>query len=140
MRLPILASAVLLLSAGYGLAGPGAGEPKEPADPASGRPTAVLDEAKCTSVWSMTEREGDTLSEGKAAPYVVNFDMVDADDDSKISEAEFKDGCKKGLVQEATAEGSQQPSGKSSSEDASGGAKPTTPQAPKPAPTNPQPY
>jgi hypothetical protein len=60
----------------------------------------------------MTQREGDTLSEGQAAPFVVNFKLVDADGDGKISEAEFKDGCKKGLVQEAAAQ--QQPSGKES--------------------------
>jgi hypothetical protein len=68
-----------------------------------------LDDAKCTSVWSLTEREGDTLSQGQAAPFIVNFDMVDADGDGKITEAEFKEGCKQGLVQEAAA--SQQPSG-----------------------------
>lgn len=104
MKRAILGSAaVLLFTAGLAFAGPGSGETKQPADPPSGRPSAVLDEAKCTSVWSMTEREGDTLSEGKAAPYIVNFKLVDADGDGKISEAEFKDGCKKGLVQEASA-------------------------------------
>src|SRR5512134_628948 len=100
MKRAILGSAaVLLFTAGLAFAGPGSGETKQPADPPSGRPSAVLDEAKCTSVWSMTEREGDTLSEGKAAPYIVNFKLVDADGDGKISEAEFKDGCTKGLVQ-----------------------------------------
>ena len=57
----------------------------------------------------MRLREGDTLSQGQVAPFIVNFDMVDADGDGKITEAEFKEGCKQGLVQEATA--SQQPSG-----------------------------
>ena len=94
MKLTILTTTLLLCSASYATAGPGAGEPKEPADPPSGRPGAVLDDAKCTSVWSMTERDGDTLSEGKAAPFIVNFKMVDADNDGKITEAEFKEGCK----------------------------------------------
>jgi hypothetical protein len=129
MRLITLTSALVLLSASYAVAGPGAGEPKKPADPPSGRPTAILDESKCASVWSMTEREGDTLSEGQAAPFVVNFKMVDTDGDGKITQAEFKEGCKNGLVQEASAEGSQQPAGKASP----GGAmqpsgKPITPQ------------
>jgi hypothetical protein len=131
MRLVTLTSALVLLSASYALAGPGAGEPKQPADPSSGRPAAILDESKCASVWSMTQRDGDTLSEGHAAPFVVNFKMVDADSDGKITEAEFKEGCKKGLVQEASAEGSQQPAGKASPEGAmqpSGKAAPTTPQ------------
>lgn len=109
MKLATLTSVLVLFSAGYALAGPGAGQPRSPADPSSGRPTAVLDEAKCGDVWSMTAREGDTLSKGKAAPYVVNFDLVDVDGDGKITEAEFKDGCEKGLVQETAS--AQQPSG-----------------------------
>lgn len=109
MKLTILTATLLLCSGSYAMAGPGSGEPKEPADPPSGRPAAVLDDAKCTSVWSMTERDGDTLTEDKAAPFIVNFKMVDGDNDGKISEAEFKEGCKKGLVQEASAEDSQQP-------------------------------
>ena len=132
MKLTILTTTLVLCSASYAIAGPGAGEPKEPADPASGRPTAVLDDAKCTSVWSMTERDGDTLSEGKAAPFIVNFKMVDADNDGKISEAEFKEGCKKGLVQEASAEGSQQPAGKASSGEAMQPGEKTTPATPQP--------
>jgi hypothetical protein len=40
------------------------------------------------------------LSEGKAAPFIVNFKMVDANNDGKITQDEFQDGCKKGLVQE----------------------------------------
>jgi len=132
MKLTILTTTLLLCSAGYALAGPGAGEPKEPADPPSGRPTVVLDDAKCKSVWSMTERDGDTLSEGKAAPFIVNFKMVDADNDGKITEAEFKEGCKKGLVQEASAEGSRQPAGKASSGEAMQPAEKTTPTTPQP--------
>jgi sporulation protein YlmC with PRC-barrel domain len=111
MKLGAVTSLVFLLSAGYAWAGPGSGEPKQSTDPASGRPSAMLDDAKCASVWSLTERDGDTLSEDKAAPFVVNFKLVDANADGKISEAEFKDGCKKGLVQEASAEGAQKPSG-----------------------------
>jgi hypothetical protein len=119
MKLAISATALFLLSTGLALAGPGTGEPKVPADPASGRPSAILDDAKCASVWSMTQREGDTLSEGQAAPFIVNFKLVDADGNGKISEAEFKDGCKNGLVQEAAAQptgkeaprGTQQPAG-----------------------------
>ncbi|MBM3545246.1 MAG: hypothetical protein FJX44_12255 [Alphaproteobacteria bacterium] len=109
MRLATLTSVLILTTAGYAFAGPGSGEPRQPADPSSGRPAAILDDAKCTSVWSLTEREGDTLSQGQAAPFIVNFTLVDADGDGKITEAEFKEGCKQGLVQEAAA--SQQPSG-----------------------------
>ena len=132
MKLTILTTTLLLCSGSYAMAGPGAGEPKEPADPPSGRPGAVLDDAKCTSVWSMTERDGDTLSEGKAAPFIVNFKMVDADNDGKITEAEFKEGCKKGLVQEASVEGSRQPAGKASSGEAMQPGEKTTPTTPQP--------
>jgi hypothetical protein len=114
MKRVLLATTVLMMSAGYALAGPGAGEPTTPADPSSGRPAAILDDAKCANVWSLTQRQGDTLSEGEAAPFIVNFKLVDANADGKISEAEFKDGCKNGLVQEASAGGQQQPSGKTS--------------------------
>jgi hypothetical protein len=77
----------------------------------------------------MTQREGDTLSEGKAAPFIVNFKLVDADSNGQISEAEFKDGCKKGLVQEAAAP--QQPTGKETprgTQQPAGQAAPSTPQ------------
>ena len=129
MRLITLTSVLVLLSASYAIAGPGTGPPKEPADPPSGRPAAILDDAKCASVWSMTQREGDTLSEGKAAPFIVNFKLVDADSNGQISEAEFKDGCKKGLVQEAAAP--QQPIGKEAprgTQQPAGETVPTTPQ------------
>jgi len=44
------------------------------------------------------ERDGDTLSEGKARPFIVNFKMVDTNGDGKISWDEFKAGCAKGMV------------------------------------------
>ena len=56
------------------------------------------------------------LSEDKAAPFVVNFKMVDADSDGNISQDEFKQGCKAGLVQMASAEGKQAPTGAASPE------------------------
>jgi hypothetical protein len=109
MRLATLTSVLVLVGAGYAFAGPGSGDPREPADPTSGRPAAVLDDAKCAEVWSLTEREGDALSQGQAAPFIVNFSQVDTNGDGKITEAEFKDGCKQGLIQEAAA--AQTPSG-----------------------------
>jgi hypothetical protein len=115
MRLVTLTTLTLLMSTGVAFAGPGAGPPKEPADPAAGRPSAILDDAKCTSVWNAAQKSGDTLSEGQAAPFVTNFKLVDADGNGTISEAEFKDGCKKGLVQESAS--SQQPSGKETPRD-----------------------
>jgi hypothetical protein len=101
MRTATFAALTMLLGASSALAGAGAPVPEKPeGGPPSGRPGAILDDTKCEAVWSMTEREGDTLSEGKAAPFIVNFKIVDANNDGKITQDEFKDGCKKGLVQE----------------------------------------
>ena len=112
MKLATVTALATLLSAGYAFAGGGAQVPPVPEGGApSGRPSAVLDEAKCESVWNMTEREGDILSEAKAAPFIVNFKMVDTDRDGWITQDEFKQGCKNGWVQEKSAEGSQKPTG-----------------------------
>lgn len=105
------------MSAGYAFAGGGAPVPATPkGGDASGRPGAVLDDAKCQTVWSLTERQGDVLSEDKAAPFIVNFQMVDTDGNGKISQDEFKQGCKNGWVQEASAGGTQGATGKGSPE------------------------
>lgn len=112
MKRPTIAALALMFSASYALAGGGAPVPPQQSgsDP-SGRPAAVLDDAKCQTVWSQTDREGDVLSEDKAAPFIVNFKMVDTDGNGKISQDEFKQGCKAGLVQMASAEGKQSPTG-----------------------------
>ena len=101
MKLATVAALAALFAAGSAYAGAGAPVPEKPeGGPPSGRPGQVLDEAKCKTVWSLTERQGDTLSKDKAAPFIVNFQMVDANNDGKITEQEFLEGCKKRLVQE----------------------------------------
>lgn len=101
MKLSTLVALATLLSTTSALAGAGAPVPEKPeGGPPSGRPGEILDDAKCQTVWSMTEREGDTLSGDKAAPFIVNFTMVDTNADGKVTQDEFKEGCKKGLVQE----------------------------------------
>ena len=115
MKFLTFTTVALLLGASHAFAGGGAPVPEKPeGGPPSGRPSAVLDDAKCQTVWSMTQRDGDTLSGDQAAPFIVNFSMVDADGDGKITQSEFEDGCKKGLVQEqaskpAGADGGQTP-------------------------------
>jgi hypothetical protein len=117
MRLATMTALAMLMSTGYAFAGGGAPVPPTPqGGDSSGRPSAILDDAKCQSVWSLTEREGDVLSQDKAAPFIVNFQMVDTDGNGKISQDEFKQGCKKGWVQEASAGGTQAPTGKGSPE------------------------
>ena len=99
MKTVSLSAAILLLGVGTAIAGGGAPVPERPeGGPPSGRPGAVLDDEKCTAVWEITQREGDTLVKGKAAPYIVNFEMVDADGDGKVTQDEFKKGCSKGWI------------------------------------------
>jgi hypothetical protein len=86
-----------LLSAGYAFA-QGA-----PNTMSSGRPSAVLNDDQCKSVWTMASPNGDVLSQDKATPYVVNFHMVDSDNDGTIDANEFKAACGKGLIQGADA-------------------------------------
>jgi hypothetical protein len=101
MKLATVAALAIMFGTSSAYAGAGAPVPEKPeGGPPSGRPGAILDEAKCKSVWSLTERQGDTLSQDKAAPFIVNFEMVDTDKDGKVNQDEFLEGCKKGLVQE----------------------------------------
>jgi hypothetical protein len=64
----------------------------------SGRPSAVLDDAQCQTVWKMASPDGATISQGQAVPFIVNFQTVDVDGDGKITADEFKAACGKGLV------------------------------------------
>ena len=104
MKLATFSVVAVLFSAGYAFAGGGAPVPEgsQSGEP-SGRPSAVLDDAACQSVWKIASPNGDTLSGDKAVPFIVNFQMVDTDADGKISAAEFKTGCEKGWIQSADA-------------------------------------
>jgi hypothetical protein len=104
MKLATFTAMAVLLSAGYAVAGGGAPVPEgSQSGDSSGRPSAVLDDAACQSVWKLASPDGDTLSGDTAMPYIVNFQMVDTDKDGKISAAEFKTACGKGWVQSADA-------------------------------------
>ena len=103
MKLTIFSALAVLLGCGYALAGGGAPVPPIPeSSPPSGRPSAVLDDAKCQSIWSLTERDGDVLASDKAAPFITNWHMVDTDGDGKVTADEFKKGCKGGWVEEGS--------------------------------------
>jgi hypothetical protein len=92
MRLATLTSAALLLSTGCALA------QGTTNTMTSGRPSAVLDDAQCQTVWKMASPNGATLSKDQAVPYIVNFSMVDVNGDGNITADEFKAACGKGLV------------------------------------------
>lgn len=104
MKVVALAATLILLGTGFSFAGAGAPVPEgSQTPPPSGRPSAALDDAKCDSVWKMASPNGDTISKDKAVPYVVNFQMVDTNNDGKIDAAEFKAGCGKGWIQQPDA-------------------------------------
>jgi hypothetical protein len=88
MRLTTLTCMAVVLGVGFGGVARAADE---------GTP---LDPDKCKALWTMASPNGDTLSEDQAVPYVINFTMVDADGDGKISAAEFTKGCGLGLIKE----------------------------------------
>jgi hypothetical protein len=92
MRLVTLTSVALLLSASSAFA------QGTPNTMTSGRPSAVLDDAQCQTIWQMASANGATISQDQAVPYIVNFKMVDVDADGAISADEFKAACGKGLV------------------------------------------
>lgn len=96
----------LLLTSGPAFAveqtGPtGKGDVATQTPSASGRPSAILDDAQCQNIWKEAASSAETLSAEAATPYVANFRRVDADNDGKISQAEFTEGCKLGWVQAA---------------------------------------
>ena len=84
MRLATLTSVALLLSASCALA-QGTSNTMT-----SDRPSAVLDDATCQSIWQMASPHGDTLSKDQAVPYIVNFSIADVDGDGSISADECK--------------------------------------------------
>jgi hypothetical protein len=93
MRLTFLTGAALLTS--VALAGTTA--------QAATQPGPRLAKHECHEVWKMASPHGDTLSRGKATPYVLNFAMVDANHNGMITSKEFKRGCMEGWVTTADA-------------------------------------
>ena len=96
MRAIVLATVGVLLSSGLSYA-------ETLSSPKSGHP-AVLTDAECNGVWKDAVSGGDVLTRGKAAGYISNFAKADANRDGKISQTEFSEACKKGLVRAEHAE------------------------------------
>ena len=116
MKLTALATAALLLSAGYAFAGAGAGPgtsnptpPQPPGGTSSGRPTAVLNDKECEDAWNKAVagpagKPGgpELLTPDKGAKIMTDFPQADTDHDGTIDKAEFQAACKSGLVQRST--------------------------------------
>ena len=90
MRLAILTSMALLLTAGYAAA--------QQNTMTAGRPSAVLTPDQCNAIWSKAVPSDDTLAQANAAPYIVNFAQVDTNNDGTIDKNEFVAACGKGFV------------------------------------------
>jgi len=88
-KLATLTGLALLFTAGYAAA---------QNTMTSGRPSAVLNDARCHEMWSKAVPKGDTLAQADAAPYIVNFHQADTNKDGSISKTEFWAACRKGLV------------------------------------------
>jgi hypothetical protein len=73
----------------------------------AGRPGKILEEAECTAVWK--EAGGADLTAEQAKARVTNFEQVDKDNDGKITNAEFTEGCKAGWIQKGTAPNTSAP-------------------------------
>jgi hypothetical protein len=86
MRLTLLTCAAILIG---GVSG---------AQAADHKPGGGMDAAKCQALWTTVSPNGATISEDKAVPYVVDFTMVDTDNDGTIDANEFKASCQAGLV------------------------------------------
>lgn len=53
---------------------------------------------KCNAAWTMASPNGDTISKGKDVPFVLDFTMVDSNNDAVISADEFSKACSVGKV------------------------------------------
>ena len=59
---------------------------------------AVVPAEKCDAAWSMASPDGDTIAKGAATPLVLDFTMVDSNNDGAIDKDEFNKACSAGLV------------------------------------------
>ena len=104
MKAVIITTLGLMLSSGLAYAAdnpPVQGQ--SPSGPTSGHPT-VLTDTECNGVWMDAANGGDVLAGDKAGGYVTDFKQADANQDGNISQAEFKEACKKGLIKAEHAE------------------------------------
>lgn len=99
MRITALASVLILFGAGSAFAA-------DTDSGTAGRPTAVLSEVDCVAAWQIAagaeftrfHRGHDALSPALARGIITNFQQADTDADGSVSQTEFTQACKLGLV------------------------------------------
>jgi hypothetical protein len=65
-----------------------------------------LSQAQCTSIWSKLDAgKSGSVAQAAAQPYVADFKAVDANNDGKLSQAEFTSACDKGMVHDTASTG-----------------------------------
>lgn len=52
----------------------------------------------CKALWQMASPDGKTISKDKAVDYVINFDMVNSDEDATLEADEFNKACSEGMI------------------------------------------
>jgi EF hand len=67
--------------------------------PKPGGGAMKLSQAECLSLWNRldTAKSG-SITAAQARPHVTDFKAVDANNDGKLSETEFRTGCERGQV------------------------------------------
>src|ERR1044072_4834825 len=99
MKIVTLSVLAFMLGAGSALAA----DPSSPSNATTpGSPSAVLTDSQCQSLWGQAASSGDSLSSSQANAYITDFKRADANSDGKISQTEFNNACKLGLVQSAS--------------------------------------
>ena len=99
MKFAAFASLVILLGAGSAFAA-------DTDASTAGRPTGVLSQAECVATWHTAAGEAltrfhrahDNLVPVNAKGIITNFQQADTNEDGKVSQAEFFEACKLGLV------------------------------------------
>jgi hypothetical protein len=95
MKIATYAAVSLLVSVGYAFAA-------DTNSGTAGRPNAVLSDKQCQDTWVNVKGSNDALiSPKESKDILIDFQQADTNKDGKVTQAEFKNACKIGLVQSA---------------------------------------
>ena len=88
MRLAVLTGAIVLIGAANGAQAAEKGKP--------------LDDAQCKATWTVVSPNGAAISKDKPMPSIIDWTMVDTNQDAVIDANEFKAGCAAGWIAPAS--------------------------------------